>query len=234
MQLIMSPVIIEKMNHPDLDFLLFDCEHGMFGFENTLPLLQICRLIGLPSFVRVRDSQYNLIAKLIDLGADGIMLPRTESLEQIQAALDALKFYPVGRKGSGGYAQLRKGESFNDFQQQGRFFFPQIESPKGIEMLPPMLDRYGEYIHAVIIGPNDMSVMSGTPNETKSDIMNHNIQKVFDICKQYDKSCGVFCNDKADSIYYRNMGANVLWTASDGQFFMRGFEETICDLNEIQ
>lgn len=233
MQIITSPVVVEKMNVPELDFLLFDCEHGIFGFENTLPLLQICRLLGLPSFVRVRDSQYNLISKLIDLGADGIMLPRTESLEQIQEAIDSLKFYPLGRKGSGGYAQMRKGETFDSFQDDGRFFFPQIESPKGIELLPEMLEKYGKYIHAVMIGPYDLSVMSGTPNETRSDVMNKNIQKIFDISREYGKSCGIFCNDADDALYYRNMGANVLWTASDNQFYMRGFNETVSELNNI-
>lgn len=233
MQLLTSPLLIEKMNVPDLDFLLFDGEHGVFGFENTLPLLHICRLVGLPSIVRVRDSQYQLIAKLIDLGADGIMLPRVERMEQIRTAIDALKFYPLGTKGSGGYAQMRKGESFDDFQKNGRIFFPQIESPQGIEMLPQMFETYGEYISAVIIGPYDMSVMVGTPNEIRSDIMNQQVQRIFDICQAQKKSCGIFCGTPDDAAYYRAMGANVLWTGADIMFYMQGFTETMCDLGQI-
>lgn len=233
MQLITSPVLVEKMNVQDLDFLLFDGEHGIFGFENTLPLLQICRLTGLPSIVRVRDSQYQLISKLIDLGADGIMLPRVETLEQIQTAINALKFYPLGLKGSGGYAQLRNGESFDDFQKNGRIFFPQIESPKGVEMLPTMLETYGELISAVIIGPYDMSVMVGTPNQIKSDVMNEHVQRVFDICHTNKKSCGIFCGNAEDAAYYRAMGANVLWTGADAMFYMQGFSSVMHELGDI-
>ena len=113
--------------------------------QNTVELLQVCRLMGLPAFERAQDAEYHLIAKAVDMGADGVMIPRTESPEQLKTAVDALLFYPEGRKGSGGHAQFRKGEAYADFKKT-RFLMPQIESPKGIEMLPKMLEEYGEYI----------------------------------------------------------------------------------------
>ena len=145
-----SPIILEAMNSDDLDFVLFDAEHGVFDTQNTVELLQVCRLMGLPAFIRAQDTMYHLIAKAIDMGADGVMIPRTESLEQLKTAVDALLFYPEGRKGCGGHGQFRKGEAYADFKKT-RFLMPQIESPKGIEMLPKMLEEYGEYICAAIM-----------------------------------------------------------------------------------
>ena len=55
MSMINSPLVIEKMNRDDLDFILFDAEHGIFNNENLIPALQVCRLMGLPSFVRIPD-----------------------------------------------------------------------------------------------------------------------------------------------------------------------------------
>ena len=95
-----STIILEAMNRDDLDFVLFDCEHGIFDTQNVVSQLQICRLIGLPVFLRAQDAEYHLIAKAIDMGADGVMVPRTESLEQLRTAVDALLFYPDGRKGA--------------------------------------------------------------------------------------------------------------------------------------
>lgn len=228
-----SPIIVEAMNNDDLDFLLFDAEHGVFDTQNVVELLHICRLMGLPSFVRAQDSEYHLIAKAIDMGADGIMLPRTESLEQLKTAIDALLFAPDGRKGCGGHAQFRNGEAFDDFKKT-RFLFPQIESPKGIELMPEMLEKYGEYISAVMIGPYDLSVMVGTPKDIKSPIMIESIQKIFDISNSYGKSCGIFCDDEVLAQKYRDMGCNILWTATDKDFYMRGYREEMDVLKNIK
>ncbi|MBO5203165.1 MAG: hypothetical protein J6B72_00945 [Clostridia bacterium] len=231
--MINNTLVVERMNRPDLDFILFDAEHGVFDAQNVIPDLQVCRLMGLPSIVRVQDSEYFLAAKLIDMGADGIMLPRTETLEQLRVAVDALLFSPVGRKGMGGHGQFRAGEKFADFPKT-RFLLPQIESPKGIENLPAMLENYGEFIDAIMIGPYDMSAMVGTPQNITSPIMLESIQKVFDICKAHGKSCGIFCDDENKAQLFRDMGANVLWVATDNNFFMRGYNDMMNKVMEIK
>ena len=65
-----NPLMLGCMNRDDLDFILFDTEHGVFDSQNLVPLLQICRLMELLALVRVQDSEYHLIAKAIDMGAD--------------------------------------------------------------------------------------------------------------------------------------------------------------------
>lgn len=232
MIMLQNPVLLEKMVHPDLDFILMDAEHGFFDTQNVIPMLHTCRMLGMPCFLRVQDSQYHLIAKAIDLGADGVMIPRVETLDQIRTVIDAVCFAPIGRKGAGGFAQIKPGESFEEFQK-GRFVALQIESQKGIDNLPEMLETYGEHISAIIIGPNDLSVMLGTPFQCKSEVMEKACKQIFDICKKYNKSCGIFCNDAADAKHYQDMGANVLWTASDIQFYMRGFMETMQEVKAL-
>lgn len=228
-----STVILEQMNRDSLDFVLFDAEHGIFDTQNTVGVLHACRLMGLPSFVRVQDSAYHLIAKAIDMGADGVMIPRVDTPEQLRVAVDALLFYPEGRKGCGGHAQMRRGEAFDEFGKT-RFLMPQIESPMGIENLPRMLEEYGKYISAVMIGPYDLSVMVGTPKDIKSPVMIEAIQKIFDISNSYGKSCGIFCDNEELAQKYRDMGCNVLWTATDKDFFMRGFNLELDVLENIK
>lgn len=232
MILLKNPIILECMNRNELDFVLFDAEHGVFDTQNVVELLQVCRLMGLPAFLRAQDCEYHLIAKAIDMGADGVMIPRTETLEQLRTAVDALLFYPEGRKGSGGHGQFRPGEQYADFKKT-RFLMPQIESPKGIEMLPKMLEEYGEYINAVMIGPYDLSIMVGTPKDIKSPEMMQAIQKIFDISNSYGKSCGIFCDNEVLAQKYRDMGCNVLWTASDKDFYLRGYNEEMDVLADI-
>ncbi|MBQ8506816.1 MAG: hypothetical protein IJ466_05250 [Clostridia bacterium] len=227
-----APILLEKMNCPELDFILMDAEHGRFDTQNVIPMLHTCRMLGIPSFMRVQDAQYHLIAKAIDMGADGVMIPRVETLEQVETVVEAVCFAPYGRKGAGGFGQFRPGESFEEFQK-GRFIALQIESQEGIDNLESILLAFGSFISAIIIGPNDLSVMLGTPFDCKSPVMEDAVQQVFDICKKHNKSCGIFCNDAADAKHYQAKGANVLWTASDLQFYCRGFAETMQELAEI-
>ena len=228
-----NTIILEKMaKRDDLDFILFDAEHGIFDAQNIIPCLQVMRLLGVPSIVRAQDAEYHLVAKLVDMGADGIMIPRTETLEQIKTAIDGLHFSPIGRKGMGGHGQMRAGESFADFSKT-RFLLPQIESPEGIKNLPKILEEYGDYISAVIVGPYDMSVMVGTPCDIASKEMTDAIQKVFDICKKYGKSTGIFCDNEYLAAKYRKMGANVLWMAVDRDYFLRGYNVMLDGVKDI-
>ena len=85
-----------------------------------------------------------------------------------------------------------------------------------------------------MIGPYDLSVMVGTPKDIKSPVMIESIQKIFDISNSYGKSCGLFCDDEVLAQKYRDMGCNVLWTSTDKDFFMRGYNEEMFVLANIK
>ena len=76
--------------------------------------------------------------------------------------------------------------------------------------------------------------MVGTPCDIKSDIMIESIQKIFDISNSYGKSCGIFCDDEVLAQKYRDMGCNVLWTATDRDFFLRGYNQEMDALIDIK
>jgi len=192
----------------------------------------MCRALEIPAIVRVQDAKYHLIAKTIDLGADGIMLPRTETVKQLRAAVDVLRFYPAGRKGYGGLAQFRPGEGFEAFQS-GRYLVPQIESPKGIENLPEMLDRFADNISAILIGPYDLSVMLGIPFDIHNDLMRTSIQKVVQVCQAYHKSVGIFCGNAQEAAAYAAMGINMFWAGTDLNFFIDGYNRVFDALSTI-
>ena len=75
--------------------------------------------------------------------------------------------------------------------------------------------------------------MVGTPCDIQSKEMTDAIQKVFDICKVYNKSCGIFCDDEVLATKYRKMGANVLWMATDRDYFLRGLNAYLDGVKDI-
>ena len=223
---ILDPNVLRGYARDGVDFILFDLEHGSISGEMIAPYLDICRKLDIPTIVRVQDAMYHLIAKQIDMGADGILLPRTETLEQVRTAIDAVRFPPIGRKGCGGANQWRKGESVSEFQV-GRSILIQIESPKGIENLPAILSTYGNEIAAVIIGPYDMSFLSGAPLDIHGEVVTGNIMKVIEICGECKTSCGIYCDGLSLAKKWRERGMNVLWTASDVSLLASGVSSAL-------
>ena len=68
-----------------------DMEHGPFDFETIQDLCRIARIAGLSPVVRVADLQYSLIARALDCGAEGIMLPRVEDPKLLEQAIENLR-----------------------------------------------------------------------------------------------------------------------------------------------
>jgi 2-keto-3-deoxy-L-rhamnonate aldolase RhmA len=230
--LVNSAPILELMNEDYLDCVILDMEHGIFNNENIVPMLQTARLIGLPAIVRVPEISSHHIARCMDLGALGIMAPRTETVEQVGLAVDSMFFPPIGKKGRGGYCQLRDGETIEDYQKR-RFLVLQIESTKGISNLPAMLDKYGEQISAIVVGPYDLSVSLGICQQFEDPIFRSSVKKVFDICKEKGVSCGIFSDNIEQAVRWRAEGANFLWMCTEDQLILSGMHTHIKPLADI-
>ncbi|MBP5225141.1 MAG: hypothetical protein J6Z38_06130 [Lachnospiraceae bacterium] len=222
MMVMTSPLILQA--YEDGDCVLIDKEHGVYGTEDLIPLTMTCRAMGLPSIVRVEDCLYHLIAKAIDMGADGIMIPRVESVEQVKTAVDAIRFMPVGRTGYGGWGIMRDGETFDEFQK-GRLLVLQIESQKGLAAMEDIIAQYGDQIDAFIIGPNDFSIQMGVPRELDHPVMHEQYEIFFEICHRHHMSCGIYDPDLESVDRDLKYGANVFWIGGDVSLLKRAFNE---------
>lgn len=221
--------IIQKAAAFPFDMMMFDLEHGTLSVESVENMLRMCRLYDLPSVVRVPDCVPHLISKILDMGADGILIPRVERLEQVETAVRCARYYPRGRKGCGGFSNLRAEdqgsvERYND----NRLIFIQMESNEGLAILPQTLEKFGKELAGVLIGPYDASIMIGTPLDILSDAMTDYIRNVFAICNDYGIACGSFVDGPALIARYRDLGANVFWTGTDIGMLCAGFKQ-LCD-----
>jgi len=205
-----------------VDYMLFDAEHGNFNPENAVDMLQMCRAVDLPTIMRVQDCEYHCISKCIDQGCDGILLPRTETLEQVALAVASMRFFPIGRKGVGGRACLR-GETAEQFNQN-RLIFIQIESPLGVESLDTILTRYGHEIAGIIIGPSDLSIMCGCPLQYDAEPVVACIRKTIAVSQTHGKSVGMFMGDMDIAKHWYKEGMNIFWTGSETECMQLGLK----------
>jgi 4-hydroxy-2-oxoheptanedioate aldolase len=220
--------LVQKASTYPFDFIIFDIEHGTLSIESIEESLRIARLTDLPAVVRVPDSIPHIISKTLDMGADGILLPRIEKIAQVETALNSSRYFPKGRKGCGGFSNLREEDDMSVHKyNKNRLIFIQIESKEGLLELPLILSKYKHEIAGVIIGPYDASIMLETPFKISCEAMINFIKNVFNVCKEEKISSGIFV-DNADMIKgYKNLGANIFWVGTEISLICEGYENIL-------
>src|SRR5689334_12895998 len=81
------------------DFVMFDMEHTGWGVETVRTLIATARGADVVPMVRVPATQYHFLARVLDVGAMGVMVPMVESLEQARQIVHYCKYPPEGRRG---------------------------------------------------------------------------------------------------------------------------------------
>ena len=212
--------------------LVMDLEHGSFYPENIGDFCQMCHKSELPVIVRVQDCEYHCISKPLDMGADGVLIPRTETIEQVETAINSMRFYPYGKKGVGGRALLRPGEEIYDFNKN-RLLFIQIESKQGVDLLDEILTKYKDQIAGIIIGPCDMAVSMGCGLDTNAPEMIECITKTIKVCKKHSKSIGMFMDDDTVAKRWHDEGMNFYWIGTELTMLMAEIKRNRLKVDEF-
>lgn len=91
-----TPEIARILASSGFDFIFIDTEHAAFDNETVTDIIRAGRAVGLVCMVRVPDAEYHLIARALDIGAEGILVPRVESKPQVQSIVSWAKYPPIG------------------------------------------------------------------------------------------------------------------------------------------
>lgn len=91
-----SPGMPQVLKSADCEFALFDMEHTGLGFETLKMLFAACRGIELSPMVRVPRNEYHFLARALDVGAHGVMVPMVESAEEARRVVEATYYPPQG------------------------------------------------------------------------------------------------------------------------------------------
>ena len=84
-----------------VDFVLIDGEHSGFDLGQIDDLLAWFKATPIAPFVRVPSSDYHFIARVMDAGALGVMVPNVKSAEQAKSVVNAMRYAPEGERGLG-------------------------------------------------------------------------------------------------------------------------------------
>jgi len=144
------------------DFLFLDFEHGLKDYSSIAEGLIAAELHGVPTLVRIGERSPDLVARMLDGGATGILFPHVSSATEAEDLVSWCRYAPLGKRGSGfSRAGLRNGNEYDRRQQASRDVVCMmiVEDLEGAKDLPAILAVDG--VTGVAIGPGDLSMQLG-------------------------------------------------------------------------
>jgi len=234
-QEVRSPAVGQIMALAGCDFLFFDMEHGPLTLETIADMVRVTRLAGITPLVRVPDAEYHLLCRPLDLGAQGIMVPRIESRADVERIMECTLYPPLGRRG----CSVDKGH--NDFASQNQWEFTeqanrenliilQIERQQAVADIDQLLSVPG--VGGAIIGPNDLALSLGLRDRDQLAALEEPIQRVLDACLARDIPCGIHISNLEWLAEWQRRGMRLLCYGSDLIFLRQGAANGIGWLRE--
>jgi 2-keto-3-deoxy-L-rhamnonate aldolase RhmA len=230
-----TPSIGQIMALAGCDFVFFDMEHGPFNLETVADMVRVTRLSGITPLVRVPDAEYHLICRVLDLGAQGIMVPRVETQAQVEQIVECGLYPPLGKRG----CSVDKGH--NDFAPQSPWEFSeqanqenliilQIERQQAVEQIEELLSVPG--VGATIIGPHDLALSLGIHSDDLLGTLEEPIQHVLDACLTQGIPCGIHIANLEWLAEWQRRGMQLLCYSTDINFLRIGAASGIRWLKE--
>lgn len=230
-----SPAVPELMAVAGFDFIFIDMEHGAFSMETVADLIKVARLSNLTPLVRVPDDQYHFIARALDAGAQGIMVPRIERREQVERIVQWSKFPPEGSRGCSvlkGHADYRPEPEieFTRHANRENMVILQIERKTAIENIDALLSVPG--VDAAVMGPNDLALSLGIPADLNHPALVESTERVVAACQRHGIHSGTHVGDLSLLRAWMGKGMRIICYSTDLNFLLNGAKSGLKVLRE--
>ena len=156
-----SSVTAEATARAGFDYVCIDTQHGAVEYSDAVPMIQAILLGGSRPIVRVPWNEPGIIGKMLDAGAQGIIVPMVNSVAEAEAAVRACRYVPHGgaRSWGPGLAAPRVDGHYLEWAEQHVACIPMIETTQALDSLDDILAVPG--IDGVYVGPADLSLTLG-------------------------------------------------------------------------
>jgi 2-keto-3-deoxy-L-rhamnonate aldolase RhmA len=214
-----SPAVVEAMAGMKVDWILLDAEHGICSYEDSFSLLQAMNGSQATSLVRVPSCDQVPIRRVLDLGAEGVLVPTIRTPEEVQAVVSFCRYPPDGVRGVGPNRASRYFLDYLDYCENANAeiaVIVQIETLEAIDNLDDILGVPG--LDAVFIGPADLSSALGTFPDANAPVVQEAIDRVLNSANERGIPVGYYCNTGREAEARAKQGFRMLNVGNDTGF----------------
>ena len=212
-----NSVSAEIMGRAGWDWCCIDAQHGLIGYDAMVPMLQALTAGGCPAIVRVPWNDPAEIMKALDAGAEGVIVPMINTVEQASAAAGACRYVPRGYRSMGPVRARMLNPAYTVDSGNEVICAVMIETRQAIDNLEAILTQV-EGIDAVFVGPNDLSVSMGIrgssyagENPEHRDAM----EQIGAVAERHGIVAGIMCGSPEVAEQWRRKGFKMLAVGND-------------------
>lgn len=207
-----SDTVMECLGYSGLDYAIIDAEHSPVDTEGVVNMIRTAKLHDLTPFVRVKDTTRPSILKMLDCGAEVLVIPCLKTADEVRKVVEYGKYQPVGDRG---FAQSREaGYGYEDYAKDLTGYFevsnaetmllPMCETAEFLESLEEIVKIEG--VDGIFVGPYDLSVALGAPGVFDTRTFKDTLIHIAHVCRQNGKYAFIFSNSPAAALEHLAMG----------------------------
>ena len=213
-----TPAIAQILKQVGFDFLMVDLESSSFSLETTTEIIRVGRLLDMCPLVRVASPEYHLIARVLDQGAMGVMVPRIETRNEAIKIVESAKYPPMGKRGCSSnapHAEYSLGplREFLEINNEDTLVIIQIELKAAVERIDELLAVRG--VDVALVGPTDLSISLGVPGETGHSSVEEAIEKVIAAAQRHNVAAGIHMASVEPLKRWMTKGMRMIMLSSD-------------------
>jgi 2-keto-3-deoxy-L-rhamnonate aldolase RhmA len=228
-----TPGIGHILKSAGCDFVLFDLEHSGFHFETVKSAIRYFEAADLPTIVRVPSKEYHHIARAMDMGAEGLMLPMVNDAAEARHIVNSMKYHPLGGRGVAlqvAHDRYRPGTVADKFVATNKrtTLFCQIETAAGVKNADAMAAIDG--VDCLWVGHFDLSVSLGIPGQFDHRDFRKAIDKTVAATQKHGKALGRLVPNVDTGIAIYNEGFDFICYSGDVWVLHNALAEAISQL----
>jgi len=195
---LLAPGLPQICSNAGAEFVLYDMEHTGLGFETLKTQIALCRGLSLVPMTRVPRGEYHFIARALDLGALGVMVPMVGTRAEAEYVVGCTRYPPQGRRGAA------FGFAHDDYEvgdvaakiaalHERTLVIVQVETAEGLDNVEAIAAVPG--VDALWIGQFDLSNFLGIPAQFEHPTYLAAVDRVLRACNAQGKAAGMLATD---------------------------------------
>lgn len=209
-------VVTELLAGAGFDWVMIDTEHSPTDVQDTLGMMQATAGYPTSALVRVAANDAVLIKRVLDLGAQTIMVPYVQTVEDAKRAVEAMRYPPRGIRGMGGTTRATRYGTISDYVERADeelCLLVQVETAATLPEIEAIAAVDG--VDGLFIGPNDLSATMGYPGQVTHPAV---VAAIEDALRRIDatgKAAGILTLDPAFARTCMGWGSRVTCVGVD-------------------
>ena len=217
------------------DFLFIDTEHGGFSLETVQDMVAAAAGAGITPLVRICELAYSQVSRVLDVGAQGVILPRVEDPARLAEAVSWTKYPPLGQRGYGVFPALldyqdQSMEAVTEHLNRNVMVVAQFETRRAMEAADELLSVPG--VDVAMVGPADLSISLGVAGQFEHPVLIDPVMGLIERAQAHGVAPGIHCRGVDSARFWAGRGMRFVVVGSEQSLLLEKARETAARLQE--